>query len=148
MMQLIDRILVRRDIAVEEDDEKPFVNDDEPQVIVVGFGRFGQVIGRLLMANKTRITVLERDISVVSLMRSYGYKVYYGDATELELLRAAGALKRMSYCGPAYRDFHVKRSPARWRWGARCCNRWVCIRIRPTGRSNTSAGWICVCCVN
>ncbi|MGL9724564.1 glutathione-regulated potassium-efflux system protein KefB [Sodalis sp. (in: enterobacteria)] len=93
MMQLIDRILVRRYNAVEEDDEKPFVNDDEPQVIIVGFGRFGQVIGRLLMANKTRITVLERDISVVSLMRSYGYKVYYGDATELELLRAAGAEK-------------------------------------------------------
>jgi len=45
------------------------------------------------MANKMRITVLERDISVVSLMRSYGYKVYYGDATELELLRAAGAEK-------------------------------------------------------
>ncbi|CAK8740118.1 Glutathione-regulated potassium-efflux system protein KefC [Sodalis praecaptivus] len=93
MMQLIDRILVRRYNAVEEDDEKPFVNDDEPQVIIVGFGRFGQVIGCLLMANKTRITVLERDISVVSLMRSYGYKVYYGDATELELLRAAGAEK-------------------------------------------------------
>lgn len=93
LMQLIDRILVRRYNAADESEEKPFVNDDEPQVIVVGFGRFGQVIGRLLMANKMRITVLERDISVVSLMRSYGYKVYYGDATELELLRAAGAEK-------------------------------------------------------
>lgn len=60
-------------------------------VIVVGFGRFGQVIGRLLMANKMRITVLERDISAVNLMRKYGYKVYYGDATQLELLRSAGA---------------------------------------------------------
>ncbi|MCL7667101.1 glutathione-regulated potassium-efflux system protein KefB, partial [Klebsiella pneumoniae] len=46
----------------EEEDEKPWVNDDKPQVIVVGFGRFGQVIGRLLMANKMRITVLEREI--------------------------------------------------------------------------------------
>ncbi|XPE22991.1 hypothetical protein ACNKHM_15240 [Shigella sonnei] len=42
---------------------------------------FCQVIGRLLMANKMRITVLERDISAVNLMRKYGYKVYYGDAT-------------------------------------------------------------------
>ncbi|WP_205582702.1 NAD-binding protein, partial [Pseudomonas aeruginosa] len=64
---------------------------DKPQVIVVGFGRFGQVIGRLLMANKMRITVLERDISAVNLMRKYGYKVYYGDATQVDLLRSAGA---------------------------------------------------------
>lgn len=67
------------------------MDDDKPQVIVVGFGRFGQVIGRLLMANKMRITVLERDISAVNLMRKYGYKVYYGDATQVELLRSAGA---------------------------------------------------------
>ncbi len=93
LMKLVDVILTHRYNAQEEHDEKPFVNDDEPQVIIVGFGRFGQVVGRLLMANKMRITVLERDISVVSLMRSYGYKVYYGDATELELLRAAGAEK-------------------------------------------------------
>ncbi|RWR02499.1 potassium transporter KefB [[Pantoea] beijingensis] len=91
LMQGIDKILARRFNEPEEGEEKPFVEDDKPQVIVVGFGRFGQVVGRLLMANKKRITVLERDISAVSLMRKYGYKVYYGDATELELLRAAGA---------------------------------------------------------
>lgn len=91
LMQGVDRILARRFNEVDDTQEKPFVEDDKPQVIVVGFGRFGQVIGRLLMANEKRITVLERDISAVSLMRKYGYKVYYGDATELELLRAAGA---------------------------------------------------------
>ncbi|WP_315709136.1 glutathione-regulated potassium-efflux system protein KefB [Brenneria uluponensis] len=96
LMQLIDRILVRRFNVRDEPDEKPYVDDDEPQVIVVGFGRFGQVIGRLLMANKMRITVLERDISAVSLMRSFGYKVYYGDAADLELLRAAGAGRAQS----------------------------------------------------
>ncbi|AJI93974.1 transporter, monovalent cation:proton antiporter-2 family protein [Yersinia ruckeri] len=93
LMQGIDRILSRRYNALDEHDEKPFVEDNDPQVIVVGFGRFGQVIGRLLMANKMRITVLERDVSAVGVMRKYGYKVYYGDATELELLRAAGADK-------------------------------------------------------
>jgi len=96
LMQGVDRILVRRYNDKEESDEKHFVQDDEPQVIIVGFGRFGQVIGRLLMANKMRITVLERDISAVGLMRTYGYKVYYGDATELELLRASGAEKAKS----------------------------------------------------
>jgi len=96
LMQGVDRVLVRRFNEPDEQVEKPWVDDDQPQVIVVGFGRFGQVIGRLLMANKKRITVLERDISAVSLMRKYGYKVYYGDATELELLRAAGAASAQS----------------------------------------------------
>ncbi|WP_343464284.1 glutathione-regulated potassium-efflux system protein KefB [Pantoea sp.] len=91
LMQGVDRLLAHRFNETDDHGEKPFVEDDQPQVIVVGFGRFGQVVGRLLMANNKRITVLERDISAVSLMRKYGYKVYYGDATELELLRAAGA---------------------------------------------------------
>ncbi|MBD9662118.1 MULTISPECIES: glutathione-regulated potassium-efflux system protein KefB [Pantoea] len=91
LMNGIDRLLAHRFNEPDENAEKHFVEDDRPQVIVVGFGRFGQVVGRLLMANNKRITVLERDISAVSLMRKYGYKVYYGDATELELLRAAGA---------------------------------------------------------
>ncbi len=91
LMKGIDRLLARRFNEPDDEAEKHFVEDDQPQVIVAGFGRFGQVVGRLLMANNKRITVLERDISAVSLMRKYGYKVYYGDATELELLRAAGA---------------------------------------------------------
>lgn len=91
LMKRIDKYLARRFNEPEEGDEQQWVADDQPQVIVVGFGRFGQVIGRLLMANKMRITVLERDISSVNLMRKYGYKVYYGDATQLDLLRSAGA---------------------------------------------------------
>ena len=91
LMKLIDKRLSRRLNAPEDEHEAPWVDDDKPQVIVVGFGRFGQVIGRLLMPNKMRVTVLERDISAVNLMRKYGYKVYYGDATQVELLRSAGA---------------------------------------------------------
>lgn len=91
LMRAIDALLARRLNTPEEESEAPWVENDKPQVIIVGFGRFGQVIGRLLMANKMRITVLERDISAVNLMRKYGYKVYYGDATQLELLRSAGA---------------------------------------------------------
>lgn len=96
LMQVIDHILVRRYNAIDEDAERPYVKDDEPQVIIVGFGRFGQVVGRLLMANKMRITVLDRDVDAVGVLRRYGYKVYYGDATDLELLRAAGAEKARS----------------------------------------------------
>lgn len=67
------------------------VFDKEPRVIIAGFGRFGQIVGRLMYANKIKITVLESDASQIKLLRKYGYKVFYGDATQLELLRAAGA---------------------------------------------------------
>jgi len=97
LMKLVDLVLVRRfNNQDDENREKHYVEDDEPQVILVGFGRFGQVVGRLLMANNMRVTVLEKDISVVSLTRSYGYKVYYGDSNDLELLRAAGAERAQS----------------------------------------------------
>ena len=69
------------------------VIDRNPRVIIAGFGRFGQVVGRLMYANKIRITVLESDASQIRLLRKYGYKVFYGDATQLDLLRAAGADK-------------------------------------------------------
>nr|WP_086940687.1 glutathione-regulated potassium-efflux system protein KefB [Thaumasiovibrio occultus] len=67
------------------------IPNDKPQVIIAGFGRFGQVVGRLLFANKVPVTVLERDASQIELLRKFGYRVYYGDATQLNLLRAAGA---------------------------------------------------------
>lgn len=91
LMKLLDRWLAKALNTQMVSEEQPHVEDDEPQVIIVGFGRFGQIVGRLLSANKVRITVLERDPNQVSFLRRYGYKVYYGDATQLELLRAAGA---------------------------------------------------------
>ena len=96
LMRLVEFLLSRHVNSAEENDEMPWVDNDKPQVIVVGFGRFGQVVSRLLMANKLQITVLERDISAVNLMRKYGYKVYYGDAMQLDLLRAAGAEQAQS----------------------------------------------------
>ena len=69
------------------------VIDRRPRVIIAGFGRFGQVVGRLMYANKIKVTVLESDASQIHLLRKYGYKVFYGDATQIDLLRAAGADK-------------------------------------------------------
>lgn len=91
IMRVVDNILERRYNKQDKQDEPSDVEDDNPQVIIAGFGRFGQIVGRLLMVNQVRVTVLERDVTAVSVLRRYGYKVYYGDATELELLRAAGA---------------------------------------------------------
>jgi len=81
-----------RDLNTEEDEDlSSDIYNKEPRVIIAGFGRFGQIVGRLMYANKIKITVLESDASQIKLLRKYGYKVFYGDATQLELLRAAGA---------------------------------------------------------
>lgn len=60
-------------------------------VIIAGFGRFGQIVGRLLHANGIGTTVLDHDPSQIELLRKFDFKVFYGDATRMDLLKAAGA---------------------------------------------------------
>jgi glutathione-regulated potassium-efflux system ancillary protein KefC len=67
------------------------VIDSAATVIVAGFGRFGQIVGRLLIANGVRTVVLDQDPDQIELLRKFGHKVFYGDATRLDLLQAAGA---------------------------------------------------------
>ncbi len=63
----------------------------ENPVIIAGFGRFGHIVGRLLRANRIGTTVLDLDAEQVEIVRRLGIKVFYGDATRLDLLKAAGA---------------------------------------------------------
>lgn len=68
----------------------------EPQdapVIIAGFGRYGQIVGRLLYASGFAPTVLEHDAEQVEGIRRFGWPVFYGDASRLDLLRTAGADK-------------------------------------------------------
>lgn len=65
--------------------------DSQHPIILAGFGRFGQVIGRFLMAQGVQVTVLEKDPEQIDLIRKFGFKAYYGDATRLDILRGAGA---------------------------------------------------------
>jgi glutathione-regulated potassium-efflux system ancillary protein KefC len=68
----------------------------EPQdapVIIAGFGRYGQIIGRLLRANGLQATVLDHDAEAIEALRKFGFRVHYGDATRLDLLRVAGAAR-------------------------------------------------------
>jgi glutathione-regulated potassium-efflux system ancillary protein KefC len=60
-------------------------------IIIAGFGRYGQIIGRLLLAQDIPTTVLDHDAEMIETARSFGYRVFYGDATRLDLLRTAGA---------------------------------------------------------
>jgi glutathione-regulated potassium-efflux system ancillary protein KefC len=60
-------------------------------IIIAGFGRYGQIVGRLLLAQDISTTVLDHDAEMIETARSFGYRVFYGDATRLDLLRTAGA---------------------------------------------------------
>ena len=78
---------------ITKPDEREFdvPADNHKEVLIVGFGRVGQVIGRLLNIVGNSFTALELDSSQVEFVRRYGATVHYGDASRLEVLRAAGA---------------------------------------------------------
>ncbi|UYO92496.1 monovalent cation:proton antiporter-2 (CPA2) family protein [Pollutimonas sp. M17] len=65
--------------------------DERPDVVVAGFGRFGQIAARLLIVNGFKTSTLDSSAEQVELVRRFGRRVYYGDATRLDLLRASGA---------------------------------------------------------
>jgi glutathione-regulated potassium-efflux system ancillary protein KefC len=63
----------------------------EAPVIIAGFGRYGQIVGRLLAANGLDATVLDHDPEQIETVRRFGWSAFYGDASRLDLLRMAGA---------------------------------------------------------
>jgi glutathione-regulated potassium-efflux system ancillary protein KefC len=73
--------------------EADVIDDDSAPVIIAGFGRVGMIVGRMLFAHGSRATVLDHDPDQIELLRRFGFKVFYGDATRLDLLEAAGAAK-------------------------------------------------------
>ena len=72
-------------------DFKKALDEYRPDIIIAGFGRVGQIVGRLLTANGHHSTVLDYDIDQIELLRRFDRPVHYGDASRLDLLRAAGA---------------------------------------------------------
>ena len=72
----------------------PMDEISEPQdapILIAGFGRYGQIVSRVLLAQGQPCTVLDHDAEMIEAARRFGYRVFYGDATRLDLLRTAGA---------------------------------------------------------
>jgi CPA2 family monovalent cation:H+ antiporter-2 len=81
-------------VGTDETEERPADEIDEKHsVIIAGFGHFGSTIGRFLRANKIPATYLDLDSDRVDTLRKMGFKVFYGDASRVDLLQAAGADK-------------------------------------------------------
>ncbi len=73
--------------------QKPFdeIKDENPEVIIAGLGRVGQIFGRILRLKDIHFTALEQDPEQVEALRRFGTVVYYGDASRIDLLEKAGA---------------------------------------------------------
>ena len=66
-------------------------SDARGSVLVIGFGRFGQIVSQCLLAEAIDVTTIDNDPEMIQDAGGFGFKVYYGDGTRLDVLRAAGA---------------------------------------------------------
>ncbi|MDY1007856.1 cation:proton antiporter [Sphingomonas sp. CFBP9019] len=83
-------------IAPGTDREGPVA--DGANAIIVGYGRFGQTVGQMLLAQGIPVTLIDTDIEMIDIAGEFGAKVYYGDGTRLDLLRQAGAADAELIC--------------------------------------------------
>ncbi|WP_138989671.1 monovalent cation:proton antiporter-2 (CPA2) family protein [Larkinella sp. C7] len=86
-----EKLLLPRLGTKEVAEKEPDTIDEKNAVIVAGFGRYGNIVGRFLRANNIGTTVLDFDSDRVDTLRKLGMKVYYGDASRYDLLKSAGA---------------------------------------------------------
>ena len=82
--------LLRRFARASEREADDFA-DARGTVLVIGFGRFGQIVAQYLLAEKIDVTTIDLDPEMIQVSGRFGFKVYYGDGTRLDVLRAAGA---------------------------------------------------------
>ena len=92
LLLLLDRLVLPRYATTLR--TPPEGEISEPQtapVLIAGFGRYGQIVARVLLAQGIPATVLDHSVDILEVARTFGYRVFYGDATRLDLLRMAGA---------------------------------------------------------
>jgi monovalent cation:proton antiporter-2 (CPA2) family protein len=89
----LNDVLNRRLVKSRGHERYDVIDDVATPVIIAGFGRVGQIVGRILNMKKIPFTALDRNAEQVETVRRFGSKVYYGDASRLDLLRAAKADK-------------------------------------------------------
>ena len=79
-------ILTRR----QNKEEYDYVESSDNPIIIAGFGRFGLVVGRLLLANNYKVTIIDSNPTNVEVLRKFGFKLYYGDVTRPQVIEQAG----------------------------------------------------------
>lgn len=90
LLLIYHRFIVPQFMSLVPEREYDSINEKN-SIILAGYGRFGQIIGRLLNGEKIKFTVLEKNPEQIALLRKYGYIGHFGDASRLDLLKSAGA---------------------------------------------------------
>ncbi|MDB5891744.1 MAG: Kef-type potassium/proton antiporter, family [Polaromonas sp.] len=91
LLVAIDKLLLPRYARRDAQNMDEISELQHAPVLIAGFGRYGQIVGRMLLAQGVPTTVLDHDAEVIETLRAFGLRVFYGDATRLDLLRTAGA---------------------------------------------------------
>ena len=87
-MLLADRFKPREDVSLDGVDEARGL---EGRVLIIGFGRFAQVVSQPLLARDVDVSIVDIDVEMIQAAGKFGFKVYYGDGARLDVLRASGA---------------------------------------------------------
>ncbi|MEP5434182.1 MAG: cation:proton antiporter, partial [Flavobacteriaceae bacterium] len=94
IISIINELFILPKIGTKESIKRPMDHIAKSQnVILVGFGHFGSTVGRFLRSHGIEATILDQDSNRVDVLRKMGFEVYYGDATRIDLLEAAGIAK-------------------------------------------------------
>ena len=93
LMILNEKLIIPRFLTKNPDTNFDLIEKNDNPVIIAGYGRFGQIIGRFLTAQKIGVTILETDSDQIDLLKRFNRKVYYGDPSNIDLLKSAGADK-------------------------------------------------------
>jgi monovalent cation:proton antiporter-2 (CPA2) family protein len=80
-----------REEPVVDRGEREGPSADGASAIIVGYGRFGQTVGQMLIASDVEVTLIDTDIEMIDVAGNFGAKVYFGDGTRIDVLRQAGA---------------------------------------------------------
>ena len=93
LLVVMDRVLLKRFATLKSapSDVKEISEPQSAPVIITGFGRYGQIVARMMLAQGTPVTVLDHSVEMLEVAHTFGYRVFYGDATRVNLLRIAGA---------------------------------------------------------
>lgn len=91
LLVLIDKWLLPRWAERNGPQLEEISEQQDAPVLIAGFGRYGQMVARLMFAHGVRCTLLDHDAEMIEAARAFGYPVFYGDATRLDLLRLSGA---------------------------------------------------------
>ncbi len=91
LLIIVDKLILPRYARAGAAQMEEISEQQSAPIIIAGFGRYGQIIGRMLLAQGVAPTVLDHDAEMIEAVRAFGYRVFYGDATRLDLLRTAGA---------------------------------------------------------